>query len=51
MRKKREQMEVEMKEKRKGETREIHYESKMSTLNLIGLCAFPQLQSTGLADK
>lgn len=42
---------VEMKEKSKGEMREIHYEFRTSVLNSIGLCAFLQLQSTGLANK
>lgn len=40
-----------MKEKRKGETREPDAEFRVSMLNLIRLCAFPQLQGTGLADK
>lgn len=51
MRKKRESMGVEMKERRKGEMKEIHHEFRMSTLDSIGMCAFLHLQSTGLADK
>lgn len=51
VRKKKEEREDEMKEKRKGEMREIHYEFTMSMLIKFDRCAFPQLQSTGQANK